>query len=87
MRSLVVDGNFTADHIRQKRAADDVWLTNGEGMMTAQGPYHAHLAIAIETKDVSESMIFMSLKVESCSGRSGGEPFPGNRGSKFKNKA
>jgi len=52
MRSLVVDGNFTADHIKLKRAADDVWLTDGEGMMTARAPYKAHLAIAIETKEV-----------------------------------
>lgn len=52
MRSLVVDGNFKADHIKLKRAADDVWLTDGEGMMTARAPYKAHLAIAIETKEV-----------------------------------
>ena len=52
MRSLVVDGNFKADHIKLKRATDDVWLTDGEGMMTARAPYKAHLAIAIETKEV-----------------------------------
>ena len=36
MRSLITDGNFTANHIMQKRRQDDVWLTNGEGMMTAR---------------------------------------------------
>ena len=52
MRSLVTDGNFTADHIMQKRRRDDVWLTNGEGMMTDRARYHAHLAVAVDTHDV-----------------------------------
>jgi len=43
-----VDGNFKADHIRQKRAADDVFLTNGELYMTAPGPYNEHLEEAIK---------------------------------------
>jgi Kyakuja-Dileera-Zisupton transposase len=36
----------------QKRRRDDVWLTNGEGMMTARARYHAHLAVAVDTHDV-----------------------------------
>jgi hypothetical protein len=50
---MVADGNFTADHIKQKRPQDDVWLSDGEGMMTAREPYTTHIKLAKETKDVS----------------------------------
>ena len=29
MRSFVADGNFKADHLKQKTDDTDVWLTNG----------------------------------------------------------
>ena len=61
MRIITVDGNFTADHIKQKRGLDDVWLTNGEGMMTARACYHMHLAVAVDTKDVSAHRNFILL--------------------------
>ena len=48
MRVLTADGNFKADHLTQRNEADDVALTNGEGFMTAQGPYNAHLKDATE---------------------------------------
>ena len=54
MRTLVVDGNFTADHLRQKRAMDDVWLAEGTAMMTSRQPYHKHLVIAKDTHEVSD---------------------------------
>ena len=53
MQSFIVDGNFTADHIKQTRPNDDVWLTNGEGMMTEIEPYEAHIKAAKETVEVS----------------------------------
>jgi hypothetical protein len=52
MRSFVVDGNFTADHIKQTRPDDDVWLTDGEGFMTATGPYAVHIKKAVDPKQV-----------------------------------
>lgn len=52
MRSFVSDGNFTADHLRQKRPEDDVWLTSGEGVMAERTAYAAHLGIAKETTEV-----------------------------------
>jgi hypothetical protein len=52
MRSVVVDGNFKADHVRQKRPDDDIWLTAGEGIFTERTRYFEHLAIAEETKEV-----------------------------------
>ena len=51
MRSVVVDGNFKADHVRQKRPEDDVWLTSGEGVYAERTRYLEHLAVAKETKE------------------------------------
>ena len=61
MRIITVDGNFTADHIKQQRGLDDVWLTDSEGMMTAHTRYHTHLAVAVDTKDVSAQRNFILL--------------------------
>jgi len=52
MRSVVVDGNFKADHVKQKRPEDDVWLTSGEGVFTERTRYLRHLEVAKETKEV-----------------------------------
>ena len=52
-----MDGNFTADHIKQTRPYDDVWLTDREGMMTAREPYAAHIKLA---KDMKEVCFFFS---------------------------
>jgi len=35
-RVVVADGNFKADHVRQKNPANDVWLSEGGGMMTSR---------------------------------------------------
>ncbi|TFK60073.1 hypothetical protein BDN72DRAFT_550274 [Pluteus cervinus] len=50
MRSFVMDGNFTANHLAQKRPEDDVWLAKGTGMMTKRETYNAHLAVAVDPK-------------------------------------
>ncbi|KAF9521229.1 hypothetical protein CPB83DRAFT_779012 [Crepidotus variabilis] len=52
MRTLVVDGNFSADHLRQKQADLDVFLSEGQGMMTARHPYKDHLAVARDEMEV-----------------------------------
>ena len=49
MRSFVADGNFSADHLKQKNINDDVWLLDGEGMVTGQRRYAQHLQVALET--------------------------------------
>jgi hypothetical protein len=51
----VADGNFKADHVRQKKAADDIWLSDGTGMTTRQSEYKAFLLTAQERKTVSLS--------------------------------
>lgn len=68
MRSFVADGNFKADHLKQKNDKSDVWLSNGEGFMTNTDRYEAHLALATETKQVSHLSSFWGLLI--CSYRS-----------------
>jgi len=52
-RILVADGNFKADHIRQKNEVDDVWLSEGSGMIPKREEYFTFLATAIERQTVS----------------------------------
>ena len=52
MRSFVADGNFKADHLKQKTDESEVWLTAGEGFMTNIDRYNEHLAVALESKQV-----------------------------------
>ena len=51
--SFVADGNFKADHVRQKKAALDVWLLDGGGMMTKRDECNAFLRTATERSTVS----------------------------------
>lgn len=44
---LVADGNFKADHVRQK-SNDDIWLMDGAGMAANRQQYWDFLATAIE---------------------------------------
>jgi len=50
---LTADGNFKADHIQQKSAADDIWLLDGLGMTTTNSEYKNFLQTAQEQKTVS----------------------------------
>lgn len=43
MRSLVVDGNFKANHLRQSNASDDVYLLNGDAFTTDPVRYNLYL--------------------------------------------
>ncbi|KAF8964535.1 hypothetical protein BDZ97DRAFT_1918967 [Flammula alnicola] len=45
---FVADGNFKADHVRQKSAQDDVWLLDGAGMAPNRAEYLEFLRTAIE---------------------------------------
>jgi hypothetical protein len=49
---MVVDGNFTADHLKMKNAHDDVALTDGDGYMVQEGPYQQHLEESPEVEVV-----------------------------------
>lgn len=49
----MADGNFKADHVRQKPAGGDVWLSEGCGMIPKRDEYMAFLKTAIERVTVS----------------------------------
>jgi hypothetical protein len=49
----MADGNFKADHVRQKNDAGDVWLSEGCGMIPKQQEYLTFLQSAIERLTVS----------------------------------
>lgn len=53
--ALVADGNFHADHVRQKKD-DDVWLIDGGGMFPKRAEYFSFLAKAIERFTVSHDL-------------------------------
>lgn len=58
MRSFVADGNFKANHLKQKNDHLDVWLTGGESFMTNVDRYNKHLEQAKEVKMVSIMYLF-----------------------------
>ncbi|KAG1731224.1 uncharacterized protein EDB91DRAFT_1238979 [Suillus paluster] len=45
-RSLVMDGNFKAEHMHAANPIDEVPLMDGHGFMVGDGKYKAHLALA-----------------------------------------
>jgi pentose-5-phosphate-3-epimerase len=60
-RSIVVDGNFSAEHMKMLRADKDVRLVNGEGYMVEENQYQKHLKETIEQKEVSMFFFFVML--------------------------
>ncbi|KAG1882030.1 hypothetical protein C8R48DRAFT_767001 [Suillus tomentosus] len=53
-RSLVMDGNFKAEHLHPTRPEDEVWLTDGRCFMVTREQYKMHLAGAKENAHMSE---------------------------------
>ena len=54
---LVADGNFKADHVKQKKD-NDVWLFDGGGMVPNQEEYSKFLKTALEIPTVSRSQSY-----------------------------
>ena len=52
---LLADGNFKADHVKQK-SDNDVWLWDGGGMAPNRDEYYTYLANAIEKYTVSQCL-------------------------------
>lgn len=52
MRSVVMDGNFSAEHLRMRNPNDDVALSDGQGFMVGERLYKEHLKVALEFKEV-----------------------------------
>lgn len=51
-RFFVADGNFKADHVRQKNSSQDVWLSEGSGMFSKREEYKSFLKVAVERSTV-----------------------------------
>jgi hypothetical protein len=54
-RVFTGDGNFTADHVRQKAPGNDIWLYDGQGMTARRADYAEFLASAFEKATVSNA--------------------------------
>ena len=50
---FVADGNFKADHVRQKSTIEKIWLSEGGGMVPKREEYQAFLKTAIKRLTVS----------------------------------
>lgn len=59
-RSIVVDGNFSLEHMKMKKSEDDVFLSDGEGYMVSWTPYQEHLEGSSETTQVVYTSIHPS---------------------------
>jgi hypothetical protein len=51
-RVFVADGNFKADHVRQKKLSNDIWLSEGGGMAPKRSEYFSFLKTALEQNTV-----------------------------------
>ena len=50
--SMIMDGNFSAQHRQMKHPEDDVRLADGHGFMVEDAPYKEHLRTAYHRKQV-----------------------------------
>ena len=53
MRQYVVDGNFTAQHMKMNKPQLDVALSDGRGYMVSEAPYSIHLLQSLDNKEVT----------------------------------
>ncbi|KAG1889098.1 uncharacterized protein F5891DRAFT_987476 [Suillus fuscotomentosus] len=54
MRSLIMDGNFKAEHLHPVHPGDEVSLMDGHGFMVGDALYEEHLAVAQDTSQQPE---------------------------------
>ena len=54
---IAMDGNFKAEHILMKKAANEVWLMDGKGFMVTSEPYKAYLTNSKNWVEVSLHLI------------------------------
>ncbi|KAI6018405.1 hypothetical protein EDC04DRAFT_2902121 [Pisolithus marmoratus] len=53
MTRYVIDGNFTAQHMKMNKPELDVALSDGKGYMVSEGPYQSHLQQSLDSKERS----------------------------------
>jgi len=63
-RTITVDGNFHADHIKMRRPDLDIMLTNGRGYMVEDEKYKEYLSVAKEPRLVSQSRSFIFVCIQ-----------------------
>lgn len=68
----MIDGNFTADHLKTKRPENDIALSPGGRYMVEPTQYEAHLKSAKDFREVSDSKLYMILnpdtvEISTCS--------------------
>ena len=52
-RSIVIDGNFSAEHLKMKQPEEDISLSPGGRYMVEPERYGSHLSTGMEIKQVS----------------------------------
>ena len=60
-RTITVDGNFHADHIKMRKPESDVMLTNGQGYMVEAVGYGEYLSVVQEPRLVGSNSCFSKL--------------------------
>ncbi|KAI6011485.1 hypothetical protein EDC04DRAFT_2609884 [Pisolithus marmoratus] len=53
-RQYVVDGNFTAQHMKMNKPELHVALSDGKGYMVSEVPYQSHLQQSLDSKEVRD---------------------------------
>ena len=61
MQTFVVDGNFSAEHLKMRQPANDVSIADGHGFMVTDGPYKQHLVEANEDRQVGRLLLGRGL--------------------------
>jgi hypothetical protein len=62
-RTFVMDGNFSAEHMKMRRKDDDAAMTNGTGFMTESSRYAEHLRIAKGNSEVRIDNVSLPLRI------------------------
>ncbi|KAG1722518.1 hypothetical protein EDB19DRAFT_1898193 [Suillus lakei] len=61
MQRYIVNGNFTAQHMKMKTPEDDVSLADGKGYMVTEEPYQNHITESVEEREKSSCSIGSAL--------------------------
>ena len=60
-QTFVMDGNFSAEHLKMKLPLEDIALADGHGFMVTDKPYKQHVATAADRREVRTYSIFVGL--------------------------
>jgi len=60
-RSIVIDGNFSAEHLKMKQPEEDIALSPGGRYMVEPKRYELHLNTGKEIKQVSISKVYIAI--------------------------